>query len=143
MSVERILTHKGHDVVTADASISLHDVARILADKRIGSVVLVSGDRRIKGIISERDVVRACAEHGAKWTDIPVSDVMTRKVHTCQAQDRIEDIMSLMSERRVRHLPVVDSGKRLVGLVSIGDVVKSRLSMIEQEAQEMLRYISG
>jgi len=142
MTVAIILNNKGADVVSARAGTSVADVASLLAEHRIGAVPVVNAKGGLEGIVSERDVVRAIARSGQAVLERPVEDVMTRKVLVCKPADSVYDIMALMTENRIRHLPVVVSGK-LEGLISIGDVVKFRIAEVEFEAEEMKRYITG
>jgi CBS domain-containing protein len=140
MTVSIILAAKGCDVVTIEPSASLAAAARLLAAKRIGAVVILGADRRIAGILSERDIVRAIAERGAGALDEPVSRTMTRKVSTCTERETVASIMERMTEGKFRHMPVVDQD-RLVGMVSIGDVVKHRLQAMERDSAAMHDYI--
>jgi CBS domain-containing protein len=140
MTVSIILAGKGRDVVTIDPNASLAAAVELLAEKRIGAVVIVGADRRIVGILSERDIVRALAEQGRKALDEPVSAAMTRKVSTCHERETISSIMERMTRGKFRHVPVVDQG-RLAGIVSIGDVVKHRLSEVEHDSAAMRDYI--
>jgi CBS domain-containing protein len=140
MTVKAILADKGGDVVTVEPTANLAVAARLLAEHRIGALVIVGADRRIVGILSERDIVRALAARGAAALDAPVSEVMTRKVVTCRESETVAGIMELMTAGKFRHLPVVDQG-RLIGIVSIGDVVKRRLNEIERETAAMRDYI--
>ena len=142
MSVAQILQVKGSDVITARPEVAILDIAKILAEKKIGAVLVTAEDDALAGIISERDVVRALAEHGTKLGKVKVSDFMTRELITCSPDATLGQIMSLMTQGRVRHLPVLQNGK-LCGLISIGDVVKRRIAEVEFEAEEMKRYISG
>ncbi len=142
MSVAQILQVKGSDVITARPEVAILDIAKILAEKKIGAVLVTAQDGALAGIISERDVVRALAEHGTKLGKVKVSDFMTRELITCSPDATLDQIMSLMTQGRVRHLPVLQNGK-LCGLISIGDVVKRRIAEVEFEAEEMKRYISG
>jgi CBS domain-containing protein len=141
MIVNRILSLKGREVATIEPSRSLSEAARILAERRIGALLIVDGDRPVTGIISERDIVRAVAMHGAKALDEPVSRFMTEKVVTCTGETSINDVMELMTQQKFRHIPVVESG-RLSGIVSIGDVVKLRLEEVEAETQAIKEYIA-
>jgi CBS domain-containing protein len=141
MIVNRILSLKGRDVATIEPGRSLNEAARILAERRIGALLIVDGQRPVAGIISERDIVRAVATHGAKALDEPVSRFMTEKVVTCTGETSINDVMELMTQQKFRHIPVVESG-RLSGIVSIGDVVKLRLEEVEAEAQAIKEYIA-
>jgi CBS domain-containing protein len=142
MSVSHILKSKGRDVITAKAQDSLGAIAQTLASKRIGAIVILSDQGKIEGIVSERDVVRCLAAEGAKALHVPVSKIMTKGVKTCSEQDSEIELMALMTENRIRHLPVVDHGK-LTGMISIGDVVKFRIEAIEREAADMKAYIAG
>jgi CBS domain-containing protein len=141
MAVAQILKLKGRSVITASADDTVQAVSQVLAEKRIGAVVIVDGRGGIAGIVSERDVVRMLARHGAKALDMAVRDVMTQKVRTCTPADSEAELMSLMTVNRIRHLPVLENGK-LAGMISIGDVVKFRMEAIEHEAEEMKIYIA-
>ena len=140
MTVSVILAHKGHDVVTIDPAESLAQAIKLLADKRIGAAIVLGADRRIAGIISERDIVRALADRGAAVLDEPVSGTMTRKVVTCNENETVASIMERMTAGKFRHVPVVDQG-RLMGLVSIGDIVKHRVHEMERDSVAMRDYI--
>jgi CBS domain-containing protein len=141
MTVARILAAKGRDVVVTQPHRTLLEVTRILRERGIGALVVASPDREVLGIISERDVVRAIAEHGPAALDSPVSRHMTARVVTIGEEAGIETVMDLMTDGRFRHLPVVAHG-RLTGLVSIGDVVKHRIEVIETEHQALREYIA-
>ena len=140
MTVKAILESKGNDVVTIEPTASLAAAVKILADRRIGTLVILGADRRVVGIVSERDVVRALAERGERALDEPVGQVMTRKVVTCARGETIAAIMESMTAGKFRHVPVVEDGQ-LVGIVSIGDVVKHRLHEIEHESAALRDYI--
>lgn len=140
MTVSTILADKGREVVTIEPGASLADAARLLAEKRIGAALILGADRRIVGIISERDIVQALAARGAAALHEPVSRTMTRKVETCNESETICNIMEHMTNGKFRHMPVVDQG-RLVGIVSIGDVVKHRLQEMERESASLRDYI--
>jgi CBS domain-containing protein len=140
MTVSTILADKGRDVVTIDPGTNLADAAQLLTEMRIGAAIILGADRRVVGIISERDIVRALAERGAAVLAEPVSQTMTRGVETCNEREPISSIMQRMTDGKFRHVPVVDQG-RLVGIVSIGDVVKHRVQQIERETAEMREYI--
>ena len=140
MIVSVILAHKGRDVVTIDPAESLGRAIKLLTEKRIGAAIVLGADRRIAGIISERDIVRALAERGAAVLDEPVSGTMTRKVMTCNENETVASIMERMTAGKFRHLPVIDQG-RLSGLVSIGDIVKHRVHEMERESVAMRDYI--
>jgi CBS domain-containing protein len=140
MTVRTILAAKGRDVVTIEPSASLAAAAELLAKKRIGAIVILGADRRIVGILSERDIVRAIAERADALGE-PVSVVMTRSVSTCNETETVISVMERMSTGKFRHMPVVDQG-RLVGMVSIGDVVKHRLHAMERDSAAMRDYIT-
>jgi len=140
MTVSIILAHKGREVVTIEPNVNLAEAVRLLAAKRIGAALILGADRRIAGIISERDVVRALAERGASVLDEPVSRTMTRKVEICNESETVANIMERMTAGKFRHMPVVDQG-RLVGVVSIGDIVKHRVHEMERESVAMRDYI--
>jgi len=140
MTVREILSRKGSDVVTADPSATLSDAVQLLAARRIGAVVITGADRRIVGILSERDIVRTLAEKGAQALEQPISEVMTRKVITCGVGETVPEIMERMTVGKFRHVPVVEQG-RLAGIISIGDVVKSRVQQMEQESAALQEYI--
>jgi CBS domain-containing protein len=141
MTVSIILAEKGREVVTLEPNASLSEAVRTLAAKRIGAALVLGADRRIAGIISERDVVRALAEHGAAALEESVSQTMTRKVETCTEGETVVSIMERMTAGKFRHMPVVDQG-RLVGVVSIGDIVKHRVHEMERESVAMHDYIN-
>ncbi len=140
MTVSLILAEKGRDVVAIEPAATLAEAAKLLADKRIGAALILGADRRIVGIISERDIVRALAARGAAALDAPVSRTMTRNVETCNENESIRNIMERMTAGKFRHLPVVDQG-RVTGIVSIGDAVKYRLQEMERESTAMRDYI--
>lgn len=142
MSVARILEEKGSDVFTLADGASILDAVRALGEHRVGAMVVVDADRKIMGILSERDVVGAIARRGAGALSEPVSALMTRNVVTCTQDMPINRLMELMTQGRFRHLPVERDG-RLAGIVSIGDVVKRRIAEVEQEAAEIRHYITS
>lgn len=142
MSVSNILSVKGRGVFTARATDKVADIVNTLSTKKIGAIVVTDAAGKIEGIVSERDVVRHLAAEGAGLLAKPASAIMTRNVKTCSESDDEQELMSLMTDNRVRHLPVVAGGK-LVGMVSIGDVVKNRIEAIEREADHMKAYIAG
>jgi CBS domain-containing protein len=141
MYVASILKVKGHAVETIRADVKLTAVASRLADKRIGAVVVTDRTGSIAGIVSERDIVHVLAREGAQCLEWPVSEIMTREVLTCSEDDTIDEIMSRMTTRRCRHLPVL-AGGRLAGIISIGDVVKHHIAEVEMEAMAMRDYIA-
>ena len=140
MTVSVILTTKSREVVTVEPNITLKSAVALLAAKRIGALLILGVDNRVAGILSERDIVRALAERGASALYEPVSQVMTRKVSTCTESETISAIMERMTDGKFRHVPVVDQG-RLVGIVSIGDVVKHRLQEMERDSAALRDYI--
>jgi len=142
MHVAEILDVKGHDVVTLKPGDTLAHAAHVLSTRGIGSVVITSGDDIILGILSERDIVRAVANLGAAALEAPISAHMTKAVKTVVKSDRVRSLMERMTEGRFRHMPVVENG-RLCGIISIGDVVKSRLGELEAEASAMREYIAS
>ncbi len=143
MLIEHLLATKGRDVVTVTTGTTIADVVAALREHGIGAIVVSDDDATtVAGIISERDVVRAIADRGAAALDQPVRDVMTADVVTCEPKARIEDLMALMTDHRFRHLPVVDDG-RLVGIVSIGDVVKVRVGELAEEARTLHDYVNS
>ncbi len=139
MNAATILKFKGSGVVTTTANKSLLDIAKLLAQHGIGCIVVVGDDDKIAGIVSERDLMRAISEGGPKVLKEPVSDFMTKTVVTAREADSITRLMSEMTTRRFRHMPVVERG-RLVGLVSIGDLVKIQIAEIEMEAAATREY---
>lgn len=141
MTVGWILREKGRNVVTASVDSRLIDVIKLLAEKRIGAIVITDASHKIAGIISERDVVRTLAREGAEALDKPVSAFMTRKVLTCCEHHTVDWLMEQMTSGRFRHMPVVENGA-LAGVVSIGDVVKYKIMLAEAEAGLMRQYIA-
>lgn len=139
MLVRSILQQKGDDVVTISAATTIGDAARTLAERRIGALV-VADDGGLRGILSERDIVRGVASQGLDVLTTPVASLMTTAVRTCALDDTTDDLMATMTEQRVRHLPVVEQGA-LVGIVSIGDVVKHRVEELQVEAQTLHDYL--
>ena len=140
MTVKAILSAKGSEVHTIEPTTNLAVAAKLLAERKIGALVVTGADRRVIGIVSERDIVRVIAERGAAALDEEVGAVMTRKVVTCSPSDTVGWIMERMTDGKFRHLPVLDDG-RVVGLISIGDVVKSRVSEFEHEQEALREYI--
>lgn len=141
MTVERILSGKGRAVMTMAPHQTLGEAARLLAERRIGAVVVLDEREAVAGILSERDVVRAIAAKESGALAEPISSYMTRKLVTCTAKSPISDLMVLMTEGKFRHIPVVEGG-RLEGIVSIGDIVKHRLAEMEAEGQALRDYIA-
>ena len=143
MSVGDILKAKGSDVLTIDGDATVADAVARLRDAEIGALVVSPDGQRVDGMLSERDVVAGLADHGAEILDRKVADIMTSRVATCSPEDGVEKVMLEMTQMRARHFPVVEEG-RLVGVVSIGDVVKNRLDEVQLE-KNVLRdsYIAG
>lgn len=144
MHISQILRAKGTDVVVAPPGMTVRELLDVLKARNLGAVVVSSGDRAVEGIVSERDVVRHLTD-GPEILDRPVHTIMTPadQMHTCTATDTIDSLAELMTERRVRHIPVVDADGRLVGIVSIGDVVKSRIGELKSERDELEAYVSS
>jgi CBS domain-containing protein len=141
MNVAAILRQKGRAVTTTSPSTTLWVVTRKLAAKRIGAIVIVGVKGTVAGIISERDIIRCLSAHGPDCLSQPVSESMTRDVISCQEDDTLDELMAMMTERRFRHLPVITDGA-LVGIVSIGDVVKHHVAEVTMEATAMREYIT-
>ncbi len=141
MRVDAVLQAKGSFVATVGDDARLHDVARLLWEHGIGALVVTGGERRLTGIVSERDITRAVATRGVEALDLPVTDVMTAEVRTCRPDDSVDLLMAIMTNERVRHLPVVDDAGALAGIVSIGDVVKHRLGELQAENGALHEYL--
>ena len=140
MTVKSILANKGGEVVSIEPTATAAKAAKLLAERKIGALLVLGPDRRMSGILSERDIVRALAARGPKALDETVDQLMTRKVVTCSESDTVGAIMERMTAGKFRHLPVLDQGE-LVGIVSIGDVVKHRLGEMERESAALKDYI--
>lgn len=141
MNVKAILDAKGHNVLTIGPNETLAQAIATLAEHRIGALVVTNGDRKVIGILSERDIVRVIAKQGAAALDHGVRQAMTAKVKICNENHTINQVMELMTQGRFRHLPVEKDG-RLDGIISIGDVVKKRIEEVEREAEEIKQYIA-
>ena len=139
MTVRAILDTKGHQIESVEPDARLSSAIKTLAERKIGAVLVMSEDR-IEGILSERDIVRVLGERGAAVLDEPVSTVMTRKVVSCKQADTVAAIMEMMTSGKFRHLPVIEEG-RVVGLISIGDIVKWRVREYEAEQEALREYI--
>lgn len=142
MNVKSILERKGSAVTTIKPTATIGDAARTLAEAKIGAIVVSEDGETIAGILSERDIVRVIGTDGSGALNRPVTEAMTADVITCNPDDRINILMGMMTQRRIRHLPVAVNGK-MTGLISIGDVVKERMDEIEHDAAAMRDYISG
>jgi CBS domain-containing protein len=140
VQISSLLRRKSPDVATIDGSESVRAALAMLAERGIGALVVSSDGRRVEGIVSERDVARGLHERGAGLLADPVSSLMTAQVHTCPSDANVHTLALTMTEHRVRHVPVVDDGV-LVGIVSIGDVVKARLDELEEEHRQLVDYI--
>jgi len=143
MLVRHILDDKGRTTIAIAHGATMAEAARLLAEKRIGAVIVTRGTNGLAGILSERDVVRAVAADGPLALDRPVSVYMTKDVATCGETDTVQDLMEMMTRRRFRHVPVLDDGQVLCGLISIGDVVKTRIAETQNEANSLRDYISA
>lgn len=141
MSIAHILNDKGREVITAKPDSSVSEVALLLTKHDIGAVVISNDKATVLGIVSERDIVREISKNGSEALQLRAADIMTTNVYTSRPDDRETELMALMTERHIRHVPVMQDG-RLAGMISIGDVVKQRIEEIEREAAEMKAYIS-
>ena len=142
MNVEYILARKGREVRTVRPDVSLGDALQRLRAERIGALVVSETGADLLGILSNRDILDAIADHGTDVLGESVGSVMTAKVFTCSRDARVSAIMALMTDRRIRHVPVVEKDGRLCGMVSIGDVVKQRLDDIQGEADALREYVT-
>ncbi len=142
MKVHAMLSAKGNDVATTLPETVISTVIRKLKLEGVGALVVSEDGDHVVGIISERDVVRGLAEHGAELLDMRVADLMTKNVKTCSPEDDLKHVMTEMTRSRIRHLPVTEDG-RMCGIVSIGDVVKTRLDELETETSVLRDYIVG
>lgn len=142
MHVAAVLKRKGNRIVSAAPEDSVAAVTRLLTEHRIGAVLVTDGDGLPVGILSERDIVRAVARDGAAALDRPAADLMTRELITATPTDTVADMMAVMTQRRIRHVPIVESG-RVVGVISIGDVVKARIDDAELEVESLRGYVAG
>lgn len=142
MIIEQILNDKGREVVTVTADATLSEAARLLDDRKIGAVVAIDAARGIVGVLSERDIVRQVARHGAQSLQMLVGGAMTREVVTVPTSMKIDDALQMMTDRRIRHLPVTRQDS-LIGVVSIGDLVKWKIAETEAEAEAMKSYLSA
>jgi CBS domain-containing protein len=143
MQIRHVLQQKGRDIIAISPTATMGDAAQLLAKKRIGAVIVRSGTGSLAGILSERDVVRAIATEGAAALGREVAAYMTKSVATCRETDTVEDLMEMMTRGRFRHVPVLDERQSLCGLISIGDVVKTRIAETVNEANSLREYISA
>ncbi len=142
MVIAGILKHKGAQVLSVTPTASVVEVIEVLARRRIGAVLVVDGGSELRGILSERDVVRSFAEHGARSLEMTAAELMTADVKTASPETTVDEALAMMTDGRFRHVPVVE-GERLVGLVSIGDVVKAKIGEAEQEVDSLRAYVAG
>jgi CBS domain-containing protein len=142
MRIHELLRTKGFHVITVRPSATVLEVVELLREYNLGAVVVSADGRDVSGIVTERDIVRRLLE-GTDFLAGPVSAIMTSEVLTCTAQDSVRSLMTTMTEQRLRHLPVVDDQGRLTGIVSIGDAVKSHITEIEFERDQLEGYVSG
>lgn len=141
MRVTDVLRSKGDQVVTVGPDHTVRELLDRLAEHGVGALVVSADGTTVDGIVSERDVVRKLQQRGAELLAAPVSEIMTAQVHTCPPDTDLDDLMRLMTDRRFRHVPVTDD-TRLVGIVSIGDVVKHRIDLLETERDQLTAYIT-
>lgn len=141
MRIADVLKTKGSTVATVEPGTTVTELLALLANHNIGAMVVLAADGSVAGIVSERDVVRRLNDQGAVLLDRSVMDIMTSEVVTCDPDDSVDSLTVLMTERRIRHVPVVTNG-RLTGIVSIGDVVKSRIKKLEEDQQQLEAYIT-
>lgn len=142
MLIEHILRHKGADVVTIPSGVPVSQAVATLQEHNIGALVVTDRGDDVAGIISERDVVRALATDGPRALERQVRDLMSTEVTSCGLRSTVDELMQLMTERRIRHIPVIDHGS-LAGIVSIGDVVKTRIDELEVETETLHSYLSS
>lgn len=142
MTVAAILDHKGHEIVSTRPDDALSAIAQLLTRHRIGAVLVRDAAGSVLGILSERDIVRAIAAHGAQALSMTASAVMTRDIVYGCPTDTVDKVLATMTDRRIRHLPVMHEGK-LIGFVSIGDVVKRRIQDVEEEADQLRAFVAG
>jgi CBS domain-containing protein len=142
MHVAQILRTKGKAVTTVAPELRIAEVVETMTRRRIGAVLVTSGENEVAGILSERDVIQGLANRGAHLLEMRVSEIMTKEVVTCTPDNTVEEIMRVMTNRRVRHIPVLEGG-RLCGIISIGDVVKNRLEELSAESDMLRNYIAG
>ena len=142
MKVEHILSSKGADVFAVTETSKVSEAVEILGAKNIGAVIVKDQAGKVNGILSERDVVRQLRTEGAQLMDKPVTSCMTANPYTCENSTTLDELMATMTEKRIRHMPVVEAGN-LVGVVSIGDIVKRKIETAEEEAATLREYIAS
>ena len=143
MKIASIIAQKGPFVATINTESNITHLVDILKRHNIGAVVVSDDGRHIKGIISERDVVRALAAHSGEISALQVAELMTKDVFTCTQDDTVESLMQTMTERKFRHVPVVDEDGTLIAVVSIGDLVRHRLAELADERSALINYITS
>ena len=142
MRISDLLRYKGNHVVTVKPGQSVTELLGLLAEHGVGALVVSSDGSTLEGIVSERDVVRRLQRYGPALLDTPVRDIMTVQVHSCPPDTDLDELMRVMTDGRFRHVPVLEDG-RLVGIVSIGDVVKHRIDELQSERDQLTAYITG
>ncbi len=142
MILSNLIRQKSNDIFKIKSTACIADAAIALTDKKIGALLVEDESGKIAGILSERDIVGGMGPHGADLHDVPVSELMTTRLVRCAPNDTVLEAMALMTDRRIRHLPVFD-GDELVGVISVGDLVKCRISEVQAEAEAMRQYISS
>jgi CBS domain-containing protein len=142
MTVAAILKHKGHEVVSVNPTASIADVVDLMSQKRIGAVVVIDAADQLLGIVSERDIMNSLAANGARTLEMSAGQLMTRILHTVTPQTTEVEAMTMMTASRVRHLPVIEHGA-LIGMISIGDVVKARIMQQDHEVDSLKAYVAG
>lgn len=142
MSVANMLEGKSSNIISASPEDNISTVVALLAKHRIGAVIICNEADKVKGIISERDIVREIARDGVGALEMQVSKCMTSKVLSCTKEDTVDHVMEIMTTNRFRHMPVINDGN-LLGIISIGDVVKSKIEQAEREAQDLRNYIAS
>lgn len=142
MQISEVLRRKAAGVATVEPGLTVRELVARLSEHRVGALVVSSDGRTLLGIVSERDVVRRLHTDGAALLDRPVSEIMTSEVRTCEPSEAVASLMVLMTERRIRHIPVVEAG-RLTGIVSIGDIVKQQIDELQSERDQLSAYITS
>ena len=142
MKLAEVLRQKSPEIVSISEVRSIAEAAKLMTGKKIGALLVEGADGKIVGILSERDIVGGMGQHGADLHDVAVSELMTRKLIRCSPDDTVNEAMAMMTDRRIRHLPVF-TGDELVGFISIGDLVKCRITEVQAEAEAMRAYIAS
>ncbi len=142
MTVAAILKHKGHEVISVGPTASIADVSQVLTNRRIGAVLVLDAEDQLLGIVSERDIVHSLAANGSSTLNMTAGQLMTRVVRTVTPRTTVHEAMTTMTAGRIRHLPVVERGN-LMGMISIGDVVKARIMQQDHEVDSLRAYVAG